>query len=529
MSSRIAWRISLVASLCLLAGFATVLRPEEPKQTNPVAPPTVTSATKEPAAPSAKRSAAAMPADKPAKNAAQKIDLSAAMNVNLPAPSHDLEPASFHTPDGKTGWVLRLPGNRPIATPAYADGMLFVGGGYGSHEFYAVDADTGKIIWKIQTGDDGPTAAVVADGMVAFNTESCTLVIVDERRGRVIWQEWLGDPLMSQPAIDKGVLYMAHPGATGRAPKPSEFHPRPATPGGSHRLLAAELSTGRHIWEQEIAGDVITAPVISDGTVYFTTLAGISYALNARDGSVVWVKANAATSAPVVSGGQLYETRKGQSGKNTVEGLARVDAKKGEARDRELLAESKADYLKAGSGGGVGLAAPTVKELDSSVGFSAAPATASLAVANDAVGVNSVVGAWAYQGSRAALSKGQILNAQGNYINSVRASDGKQSWQAEVVNARSVAGGQVFSPPAVGRDYLYLAGANGYLVSVRQSDGGVGFSYAMKAPIAFQPALAKGNVYAGTSDGRLICLKTGNTDADGWYAWGGNSQHNKIQ
>ena len=542
MSSRTAWRMSLYTGLCLLAGFATVLWPEPPKQANPSAPPTVTPAAKEAAAPSAKAPAVGAPgapqaksqeaaklADKPAKTAPQKLDLSAAMNVNLPAPSHDLEPASFNTPDGKTGWVLRLPGNRPIATPAYADGMLFVGGGYGSHEFYAVDADTGKIIWKIQTGDDGPTAAVVADGMVAFNTESCTLVIVDERRGRVIWQEWLGDPLMSQPGIDKGVLYMAHPAATGRAPKPTEFHPRPATPGGSHRLLAAELSTGRHIWEQEIAGDVITAPVISDGTVYFTTLAGISYALNAADGSVVWVKANAATSAPVVANGQLYETRKEQAGKKTMEGLARVDAKKGEARDKELLAESAADYLKSGNGGGVGLAAPKAKELDSSVGFSAAPVTAQLAVANDAVGVNSVVGAWAYQGSRAALSKGQILNAQGNYINSVRASDGKQSWQTEVVGAHSAASGQVFSPPAVGRDYLYLAGAAGYLVSVRQSDGGVAFSYAMKAPIAFQPALAKGNVYAGTADGRLICLKTGNKDADGWYAWGGNSQHNKIQ
>ena len=509
MSSRIAWKISLCTGLFLLAGFLIVLRSESPKQATPGAPP-------------------AKSAGKPAKNTPQKIDLSAAMNVSLP-PSRDLEPASFNTQDGKTGWVLRLPGNRPIATPAYADGMLFVGGGYGSHEFYAVDADTGKIIWKIQTGDDGPTAAVVADGMVAFNTESCTLVIVDERRGRVIWQEWLGDPLMSQPAIDKGVLYMAHPAATGRAPKPTELHPRPATPGGSHRLLAAELSTGRHIWEQEIAGDVITAPVVSDGTVYFTTLAGISYALNAADGSVVWVKANAATSAPVVFGGQLYETRKAQAGKNTVEGLVRVDAEKGEARDKELLAESKADYLKAGSGGGVALAAPKMKELDSSVGFSAAPSSAQLVVANDAVGVNSVVGAWAYQGSRAALSKGQILNAQGNYINSVRASDGKQSWQTEVVNGPSAASGQVFSPPAVGRDYLYLAGAAGYLVSVRQSDGGVGFSYAMKAPIAFQPALAKGNVYAGTSDGRLICLKTGNKDADGWYSWGGNSQHNKIQ
>ena len=464
-----------------------------------------------------------------AKQAAQKIDLSQATNVNLPAASRDLVAESFGTPDGRSGWVLRIPGGRPIATPAYSDGMLFVGGGYGSHEFYAVDAETGKIVWQIQVADDGPTAAVVADGMVAFNTESCTLVVVDERRGRVIWQEWLGDPLMSQPAIDQGVLFMAHPAATGRERKPTEFHPRPATPGGSHRLLAAELNTGRHIWEQSIAGDVITAPVISDGTVYFTTFGGVSYALDARDGSVIWVKMNAATSAPVVMNGQLYETRKRQEGKDTVEGLARVDAKKGDTRDKELIAKSKAEYLKEGNGGGVALSAPEMQQLDASVGFSAAPSSAKLAEAKGAVGVNSVAGAWAYQGSRVAVSKGQILNAQGNTINSVRASDGKQAWQTEVVGARGTPGGQVFSPPAVGKDYLYLAGADGHLVSVRQSDGGVGFSYAMKAPIAFQPVLAKGNVYAGTSDGRLICLKTGTKDADGWYAWGGNAQHNKIQ
>jgi Ca-activated chloride channel family protein len=468
----------------------------------------------------------------PAKPAVTRIDLSKAVALALPEPKGVLQAASFQTPDGKNGWVLRIPGARPIATPAYADGMLFVGGGYGSHEFYAVDSDTGKIIWKIQTGDDGPTAAVVADGMVAFNTESCTLVVVDEKTGRVIWQEWLGDPLMSQPAIDKGVLYMAHPASTGRpanAQKRAEFHPAAASPGGSHRLLAADLHTGRHTWEQEISGDVLTAPVISDGVVYFTTFDGTSYALNAADGSVVWVKVTASTSAPVVSRGELYETRKTVAGNDTVEGIARVDAKNGGARDNDLLARSKADYLKQGNGGGVALSAMQLTALDSSVGFSAAPASAKLAQANENVGVSSVVGAWAYQGSRAAISKGQILNAQGNYINSVRASDGKQTWQAEVVGNHAASGGQIFSPPAVGRDYLYLAGAAGYLVAVRQNDGAVGFSYSLNAPMTFQPALAKGNVYAGTSDGRLICLKTGSADADGWYAWGGNAQHNKVQ
>ena len=158
----------------------------------------------------------------------------------------------------------------------------------------------------------------------------------------------------------------------------------------------------------------------------------------------------------------------------------------------------------------MGLSAHSVASLDSSVGFSSAPDSAKLAEADKTVGVSSVAGAWAFQGSRAAVSKGQILNAQGSYINSVRALDGRQSWQVEVVGAGGGAGGQIFSPPAVGREFIYLAGAGGHLVSVRQIDGSVGFSYAVKAPIAFQPALARGNIYAGTSDGRIICLRTGN-------------------
>src|SRR5215831_327534 len=104
-----------------------------------------------------------------------KINLDKASDLVLPRPAAGLRPVAFRKTDGRSGWVIRLPGNRPIATPAYADGMLFVGGGYGSHEFYALDAQTGQVRWKIKTDDDGPTAAVVQDGYVAFNTESCTV------------------------------------------------------------------------------------------------------------------------------------------------------------------------------------------------------------------------------------------------------------------------------------------------------------------------------------------------------------------
>ena len=90
----------------------------------------------------------------------------------------------FTTPDGRfQGWKTPIPGGRPLATPAVVDGRVFLGGGFGSHEFYALDAQSGQLLWQYHTHDDGPTAAVVADGLVAFNTESCELEILTVEGG----------------------------------------------------------------------------------------------------------------------------------------------------------------------------------------------------------------------------------------------------------------------------------------------------------------------------------------------------------
>ena len=489
------------------------------------------------AQPAAQKPTQAPPSNTPPKKI--EIALDKATDVALPKIANDLEPAVFKTADGKAGWVVRIPGGRPIATPAFADGMVFVGGGYGSHEFYAFNAETGDLVWKMQTTDDGPTAAVVEAGYVAFNTESCTLIVVDEKTGKVIWQEWLGDPLMSQPAISKGRLFIAYPAGQGghgqqsnNAMQKESVQKESVAPkhaAGSHVLLAVDLKTGRHLWEQEITGDVISAPVVSGDNVYFTCFDGTSFAMSADDGKLLWKKMDSATSAPVIADGQVLITRREQISAANYEGLSRLDAKVGDSRDKTLIAKNKADYLNAGNGGGVAITTEAQSSLDSGVGFGSAPESAKLKAAEQNVGVATVAGAWAYQGSRAAYSKGQMLNAQGSNLNSINAENGRANWQAEITGARVNGNAQVFSPPALGRDYMYLSSAWGHLVSVRQKDGSVGFNYFFKQPMVFQPALANGNVYAGTGQGLVICLKTGNPDADGWYEWGGNAQHNKAQ
>jgi outer membrane protein assembly factor BamB len=453
----------------------------------------------------------------------------------------ELKPVAFKTPDGRDGWVMRLPGNRPIATPAIADGLIYVGGGYGSHEFYALKADTGEVAWQIKTADDGPTAAVVEDGCVAFNTESCTVIVTDVRTGKLLWQEWLGDPLMSQPAIANGKLYIAYPGGHPRGAQNQAQAPAAApnvaavanvgpAQGAGHRLLCADLKTGKHLWEQDITADVISAPVIEGEQVFLTCFDGTSFCIGASDGKIAWKKEHAGTSAPLVVAGRMLVTAKGASNGKTQEGIQQIDTTTASNTSPQMLAAGDALYLNRGAEGNVALSPATQAALESSVGFAGgAPQAAQMHKAAENVNVQTVAAGWAYQGSRVAYAKGQVLNAQGSWINCVAPNDksGQPRWRAQARGGKGNADAQRFAPPALGKDNLYLCGAAGELLSLAQEDGAVRFSYTLKHPMAFQPALSGGNVYAGTADGYVVCLKTGDTDADGWTAWGGNARHNK--
>ena len=97
---------------------------------------------------------------------------------------------------------------------------------------------------------------MVDGGYVAFNTESCELEILTTD-GKPVWKKWLGDPLMSMPAIADGRLMMAFPDSDG---------------GQEHHLACFELKNGKELWRKPIAGEIITAPVIDDQQVFVATL-----------------------------------------------------------------------------------------------------------------------------------------------------------------------------------------------------------------------------------------------------------------
>jgi Ca-activated chloride channel family protein len=430
--------------------------------------------------------------------------------------------AAFRSSEGRIqGWRVTVPGHRPLATPAVVDGKVFLGGGFGSHEFYAFDAITGRLLWEYHTHDDGPTAAVVQDGLVAFNTESCELEILTSE-GRPVWKKWLGDPLMSMPAIAAGRVYMAYPDSRGDR---------------RHHLGCFELRTGRPRWARPIPGEIITAPVVAGGQVYATTLEGTVSSFRQEDGERVWQDQRLATSAPAVWNGQCYfsrreETTRRQDGcavPQQTESLARRKSAPAAATATLRATTQSADYLDYAKRQARSPREKLSAAHDGHVGFAYGKGDAKIDQAQRHLGHGTVSGLWSYQGSKPFLSGGRLYSAMGDTLKCVDPATDALLWQRPL-HERGPDEPELLdsmvTPPALANGKAVVGTSSGDVICLSAVSGERLWQVNVGEPIVFQPAVAAGRVYVGTYMGSLVCLETGDAADDGWLMWGGNAAHN---
>lgn len=421
-------------------------------------------------------------------------------------PLDDLRSAPL---DSASGWRIAVPGGRPLATPAVAGSTVYVGGGFGSFEFYAFDLRTGSPRWRVRTSDDGPTAAVVARGRVAFNTESCTLFVVDADTGEHVWSRWLGDPLMSQPAIANDVVFMVYP------------HPLE----GGHRLAAFRLEDGTPIWEAPIAGDAITAPVVDGDSVFASTFDGTVYRFRTSDGAPLWQRPMQATSAPTVRGDEVHVAERTASprGERT-EGFSQLS--RHGVLTTPVRSVVRAAYLDPDEQDRSHYSVVT-RVSDTSVGFGAgAPASARADRAARNVGQRTVRGLWEFQGSRPTLRGDRLYTVQGSSIRALDARTGELCWERVVRGDARAIGGHLATPPVCVAGVVVVATALGEIHGLSADNGAEVFHHATGEEIRFQPVVVGGRIIAGTTRGTLVCIDTGDARLDGWTMWGGGPTHN---
>ncbi len=218
--------------------------------------------------------------------------------------SRDGHVYAVDTQDGAIVWTYAFDA-QIWATPAIADGVVFVGGQDGT--LYALSATDGALRWRFETeghrldtrdyvehyGYDRRTiqsSPTVHDGVVFFGSRDGHLYAVEASSGDLRWRYH----------HDENSWSISSPVVAGRF-----------VLGGSsdaHFFHALDLSSGEEVWRFPTESSVWSSPWVSDEAVFFGTGAGDVHALNWRTGDPLWHLrlGSAILSSPSVAGSTIY-------------------------------------------------------------------------------------------------------------------------------------------------------------------------------------------------------------------------------
>jgi outer membrane protein assembly factor BamB len=425
------------------------------------------------------------------------------------------------------GYLASMPGEYHIPSPSVYKGTVYVSGGFGSMEYYALDAKTGEIKWGITLDDDGPSAPAIDQDIIVFNTESCTIFACDVETGEHLWSYWMGDPLMSMPSIANDIVFSAYPAyydqeyynslnidTTGIYP--------------THVLIAFDLKSGDILWQQWIDGDVMSAPVAKGEDVYVTTFPGTLIKLNQKTGEFLSAKALRATSAPVVyENDEIYISRRSDNYNETVTESVSVLAMEEPSQTKDFR-KKDAPYLDK-EVQEVSALKSEAMNMDAGNGFGAgAPATSGWEKANENVGYSNVSSLQQYQGSRTLNYNGMLYNTMGDEMICTDGLTGEEKWRKTLGGDMAAAGGYMGTPPLEVGGYIIVADFEGTITIVESKTGELVKEYKTKLSIRSQPVVAEGWIYATTVNGKLVAIDTKMPAIDGWPTWGANAARTNV-
>ncbi len=419
------------------------------------------------------------------------------------------------------GYCIQLSSQTNIPTPAVVNGNLFLSGGFGSKQYYSFDASNGQLKWAINLDDDGPSSPAIEDGIIVFNTESCTIFACDLLTGNQIWSWWLGDPLMSMPTIANGIVYTSYParyeGSAVTTTKDTANNQLTIFP--THVLIAFDLKTGGILWQKWIDSDIMSAPVAKNDLLYVTTFSGALYKIKQKTGDILEAKAIRATSAPVFDrNNELIVSRRTDKESDSVASESII---MGTAVTRSLY-KKDAYYLDNKVQVVSDLKAEATK-MDAGNGFtSGAPVSANSGAAYMNIGQSNVASLQSFQGSRALYQNGYLFNTMGDEIVCTDSS-GKVSWKYALDGDLKKQGGFMGTPPVYANGHIIIATLSGEVLIMDAKAGTIIKKYVIKDPVRYQPIAVKGWIYVTTVNSKLYAINTGNPAITGWNMWGGNA------
>ncbi len=202
---------------------------------------------------------------------------------------------------------------------SYSGNKLFLGTEDG--EVFALDAETGQLVWRVPVKGEVLASPAAAEGLVVAATAAGTIIALDQETGEQRWvfedeQPALTIRGVSEPVIESGgVIYGSGTGRVGVLIADRGFQAweepiavsqgttdlsrlvdvdaKPIVVAGTlysiaynGELVAMELRSGRQLWKRDYAS--FRNMAISGNILYVVDATGGIYAIDRRNGSEVW-------------------------------------------------------------------------------------------------------------------------------------------------------------------------------------------------------------------------------------------------
>jgi outer membrane protein assembly factor BamB len=219
---------------------------------------------------------------------------------------------------GRERWRYKT---QPVeSSPLLHGNRLFVGSW--DHGVHAINAKTGRRIWRFSADNQVNTSAAYWRGRVFIGSDGGTLYSLSAKTGRLLWSSGAGTEFWyATPTVAYGRVYIGNTDGTMYVFGAKTGNLLWARPLGSYiygaaavyrrkvfvgtydgKFYALDAATGDVRWQIDAHGAVHSAPTVMDGLVYYAVCSSCgeaaqravargpdaTYAVRARNGTPVW-------------------------------------------------------------------------------------------------------------------------------------------------------------------------------------------------------------------------------------------------
>jgi len=170
---------------------------------------------------------------------------------------------ALNAASGEFQWKYATDGG-VVSRPATIDGIIY----FGSEDksLHAVNARTGKMEWTYATEGRIRSSGRIADGHIFIGSDDKFIHAINQTSGRKTWRYDVGDEVRSTPFVVGDLIYIG-------------------TEGGE--LLCVDFR-GEVKWRFKAKRAITSSPWVQDNVVFFNSMDGFMYALDAKSGWLLW-------------------------------------------------------------------------------------------------------------------------------------------------------------------------------------------------------------------------------------------------